>query len=89
MYIWTKYFPKYRRQENLTTYFFDDATLWIKEKTAIDNLSVTKKSDLFDKIKRDFFQIMLVLLYGCTTWTLIKSMKKARWELRKNRTSCF
>ena len=32
----------------------------------------------FYKIKRDFFQVVavLVLLYGCTTWTLTKHMKK-------------
>ena len=36
------------------------------------------KSDLFDKIERDFFQAvpMLVQLYGCTKWTLVKCLEK-------------
>ena len=36
------------------------------------------KSDLSDKIKRSFFPaaIMLILLYGCTTWMLTKCMEK-------------
>ena len=46
--------------------------------TAIDRLSVIWKSDLTDKMKRNFFQaaVMLILLYGCTTWTLTKQMEK-------------
>ena len=41
-------------------------------------LSITWKSDLFDKIKRDFFQVVFlsVLHYGCTTWILAKSIEK-------------
>ena len=41
-------------------------------------LSVIRKSDLTDKIKRSFFQatVVLILLYGCTTWTLTKRMEK-------------
>ena len=51
--------------------------LWLKHNTqqvktwrAIDRLSVIWKSDLSDKIKRSFFQevIVSILLYGCTTW---------------------
>ena len=40
-----------------------------KALTATDQLSVLRKSDLTDKMKRVFFQavIMLILLYGCTT----------------------
>ena len=36
------------------------------------------KSDLTDKMKRSFFQAMVVsiLLYGCTTWTLTKWLEK-------------
>ena len=36
------------------------------------------KSNLTDKIKRSFFQATVVsmLLYGCTTWTLTKRLKK-------------
>ena len=50
------------------------AMAWI----AIDRLSVIRKSDLTDKIKRSFFQaaVVLILLYGCTTWTLTKWMEK-------------
>ena len=44
----------------------------------IDRLSVIWMSNLTDKIKRSFFQATVVslLLYGCTTWTLIKLMEK-------------
>ena len=46
--------------------------------TAIDWLLEIWKSDLTDKMKHRFFQavVMLILLYGCTTWTLIKHMEK-------------
>ena len=46
--------------------------------TAIDWLSVIWKSDLTDKMKCSFFQtvVMLILLYGYTTWTLTKCMVK-------------
>ena len=45
---------------------------------AIDKLLVIWKSDLTDKMKRSFFQaaVMLILLYGCTTWTLTKRLEK-------------
>ena len=35
-------------------------------------------SDLTDKMKRSFFQaaVISILLYGCTTWTLTKRLKK-------------
>ena len=41
-------------------------------------LSVMWKSDLTDKMKRSFFQsaVVLILLYGCTTWTLTKRLGK-------------
>ena len=50
----------------------------VKAWTAIDRLSVIWKSDLTDEIKRSFFQaaIVSILLYGCTTWMLIKRMEK-------------
>ena len=40
--------------------------------------SVIWKSELTDKIKRSFFQaaVVLILLYGCTTWMLTKCMEK-------------
>ena len=46
--------------------------------TANDRLSVIWKSDLTDKMKRSFFQaaVVLILLYGCTTWMLTKRMEK-------------
>ena len=46
--------------------------------TAIDRLSVMWKSDLTDKMKRSFFQTVIVsiVLYGCITWTLTKRMEK-------------
>ena len=49
-----------------------------KSWTAIDKLLVIWKPDLTDKIKRSFFQaaIVLILLYGCFTWTLTKRMAK-------------
>ena len=46
--------------------------------TAIDRLSIIWKSDLTDKMKNSFFQaaVVSILLYGCTTWTLTKRLKK-------------
>ena len=46
--------------------------------TAIDRLSIIWKSGLADKMKRSFFQaaVVSILLYGCTTWTLTKRLKK-------------
>ena len=55
--------------------------------TTIDWLSVIWKSDLTNKIKHSFFfqaAVMLILLYGCTTWTLTKHGEKAWWQLHKN-----
>ena len=56
----------------------DIDTRLTKTWTAINRLSVIWKSDLTDKIKRSFFQavIVLILLYGCTTWTLTKRLEK-------------
>ena len=46
--------------------------------TAIEGLSIIWKSDLTDKMKCSFFQaaVVSILLYGCTTWTLTKQLKK-------------
>ena len=46
--------------------------------TVIDRLSIIWKSDLSNKIKRNFFQTMVVsiLPYGCPTWTLRKRLEK-------------
>ena len=56
----------------------DISTRLTKAWTAIDNLSILWKSDLTDKMKRSFFQaaVVLILLYGCTTWTLTKRLEK-------------
>ena len=45
---------------------------------ALNRLSVIWKSDLTNKMKRSFFQaaVVSILLYGCTTWTLTKRLKK-------------
>ena len=56
----------------------DIDTRMTKAWTAIDRLSIIWKSDLTDKMKRSFFQsaVVSILLYGCTTWTLTKRLKK-------------
>ena len=56
-----------------------DIDMWLtKACTAIDRLSIIWKSDLTNKMKCSFFQAVVVsiLLYGCTTWTLTKRLKK-------------
>ena len=56
----------------------DMDTRLTKAWTAINRLSIIWKSDLTDKMKRSFFQaaVALILLYGCTTWTLTKRLEK-------------
>ena len=56
----------------------DINTRLTKAWTVVNRLSVMWKSDLIDKIKRSFFQgvVVSILLYGCTTWTLTKQMEK-------------
>ena len=56
----------------------DIDTRLMKAWIAIDRLSIIWKSDLTDKMKRSFFQAVVVsiLLYRCTTWTLTKRLKK-------------
>ena len=56
----------------------DIDTQLTKAWTAIDRLSIIWKSDLTDKMKRSFFQaaVVSILLYGFTTWTLIKRLEK-------------
>ena len=56
----------------------DIDTRLTKAWTAIDWLSIIGKSDLTDKMKRSFIQaaVVLILLYGCTTWTLTKRLEK-------------
>ena len=52
----------------------DIDTRLTKAWTAIDRQSIIWKSDQTDKMKHSFFQaaVVLILLYGCTTWTLTK-----------------
>ena len=56
----------------------DIDTRLTKAWTAIDRLSVIWKIDLTNKMKCSFFQVpvVLILLYGCTTWMLTKRMEK-------------
>ena len=56
-----------------------DINTWLaKAWTALNKLSAIWKSDLTDKMKRIFFQAIVVsiLLYGCTTSTLTKLLEK-------------
>ena len=56
-----------------------DIDTWLtKAWTAIDRLLIISKSDLTNKMKCSFFQaaVISILLYGCTTWTLTKQLKK-------------
>ena len=56
-----------------------DIDTWLtKTWTAIDKLSIIWKFGLTDKIKHSFFQaaVVSILLYGCTTRTLTKSLEK-------------
>ena len=56
----------------------DIDTRLTKAWTAIDRLSIIWKSNLSDKMKHSFFQaaVVLILLYGCTTWTLTERLEK-------------
>ena len=56
----------------------DIDTRLTKARMAIDRLSIIWKSDLTDKMKRRFFQdvVVSVLLYGCNIWTLTKWLEK-------------
>ena len=56
----------------------DIDTRLTKAWSAINRLSIIRKSDLTDKMKRSFFQaaVASILLYGCTTWTLTKRLEK-------------
>ena len=56
----------------------DISTRLTKAWTAIDRLSIIWRSDLTDKMKCSFLQaaVVLILLYGCTTWMLTKWLEK-------------
>ena len=56
-----------------------DINIWLaKVWRVIDRLPVIWKSHLTNKIKCSFFRaaVMLILLYGCTTWTQTKWLEK-------------
>ena len=60
--------------------------------TATDMLSVIWKSDLSNKIKRNFFQaaVVSILLYECTTLTLTQCIEKKAWrQLPQNPANCI
>ena len=63
---------------NRTVWWFHCLYQRTKAWTAIDRLSIIWKSDLTDKMKLSFFQaaVVLILLYGCTTWTQTKRLEK-------------
>ena len=69
-------FPYLRSSVSSTEKDID--TRLTKAWTAIDRLLIMWKSDLTEKMKRRFFQAVVVsiLLYGCTTWTLTKQLEK-------------
>ena len=50
----------------------------VKALAVIDWLSILWKSNVSDKIKRNFFQVAVgsILQYECTTWTLTKRIDK-------------
>ena len=56
--------------------------------TVIVRLSITGKSDQYVKIKRNLLQAVVVsiLFFGCTTFTLTKSIDK---KLDGNYTKCY
>ena len=77
--IWNKLVDKFTYlRSSVSSTETDINTRLAKAWTAIDWLSVIWKSDLTYKTKRSFFQaaVMLIQLYGCTTWMLTKSMEK-------------
>ena len=59
----------------------DIDTRLTKEWPAIGRLSIIWKSDLTDKMKHSFFQaeVVSILLYGCTIWTLTKRLEKKQY----------
>ena len=56
----------------------DIDTQLVKVWTTINGLSIIWRSDMTDGMKRSFFRaaVVSVLLYGCTTWTLAKRMRR-------------
>ena len=56
----------------------DIDTRLTKAWTAINKLSIIWKSELTNKMKRNFFlaAVVSILLYGCSTWALTKRLEK-------------
>ena len=56
----------------------DIYTRLTKAWTAIDRLSIIRKSDRTDKRKRSFFHaaVVSIVLWRCTKWTLTKQLEK-------------
>ena len=57
----------------------NDINTWLaKAWLTVNRLLVIWKSDLSNKIKCNFFQVVItsIPLYGCTTWSLTKHMEK-------------
>ena len=63
---------------NISSTESDINTHLAKAWNTAERLLIIWKSELSNKIKRDFFQTEAVskLLYGCTTWTLTKCREK-------------
>ena len=77
---------------NISSTESDINTCIRKAWTAIETVITKWKSDPSDKIKREFFQgvVVWVLLYDCTSWTLMKRLEKnVKWELHKDAAYCF
>ena len=58
--------------------------------SALDRLNVIWKSSLPEKMKREFFRVIVesVLVYGSSSWTLtIALQKKTGWQLHQNASS--
>ena len=60
----------------------------VKTWTAIDRLSIIWKSDLSNKIKREFFQaaVVSILLYACNICTLTKRLEK---KINRTAQECY
>ena len=74
-----KLVDKFTYRESSVSSTKNDINMWLaKAWTANRRLSVIWKSDLTDIIKLSFFQavVVLILIYGCTIWTLTKRMEK-------------
>ena len=79
IYISLKLVDKFTNQgSSLSSTKKDINTRLTKAWTAVNKLSIIWKSDLTDKMKRSFFQAVVVsiLLYGSIFWTLTKRLEK-------------